>query len=239
MKDPKPQYPESPYLFHTYRRQPVTFVRGKGSWLWDDNGRRYLDFFSGLAVCGLGHADARVARAVSDQIRRLVHTSNIYFTEPQLKLGRELSKRTFGGKIFFCNSGAEANECAIKLARRFGERNPGPAGPRHEIIVFRNSFHGRTLATLAATAQEKMHKGFGPLPEGFPAADFGDLASAERALTDKTCAVLVEPVQGEGGVRTAEAAFFRGLRALCRRHDLLLMFDEIQTGTGRTGKLFA
>ncbi|MBI4395510.1 MAG: aminotransferase class III-fold pyridoxal phosphate-dependent enzyme, partial [Elusimicrobia bacterium] len=226
-------------LFNVFKRQPVTFVRGKGATLWDKEGRTYLDFFAGLAVVGLGHADPAVARAVSDQVRTLVHTSNIYFTEPQMALARELSRRTFGGKVFFSNSGAEANECAIKLARRFGHKTPSKGRDRFEIIVFRNSFHGRTLATLAATGQEKFHKGFGPLPVGFPMAELGDIASVKKLIRRSTCAVLVEPIQGEGGVNVAEPSFFRELQALCRKHKLLLMFDEIQTGIGRTGTLFS
>ncbi|HRY28552.1 MAG TPA: aspartate aminotransferase family protein [Elusimicrobiota bacterium] len=227
------------HQFNTYKRQPVTFVRGHGPNLWDDKGRRYLDFFSGIAVCGLGHADRDVARAVTKQVNILLHTSNLYYTRPQEDLARELSRRTFGGKVFFANSGAEANECAIKLARRHGCRTPDRGRPRYQIIVFRNSFHGRTLATLAATAQKHPKKDFGPLPGGFPAAEFGDLDSVRRKITPRTCAVLIEPIQGEGGVRTAPPAFFRGLRELCRKHHLLLMFDEIQTGMGRTGTLFA
>lgn len=235
---PAPQYPESPYIFNTYRRQPVTFVKGLGAFLWDNKGKRYLDFFSGLAVCGLGHADKRVAKAVSDQMKKLVHTSNIYSTEPQQELAKELSRKTFGGKMFFSNSGAESNECAIKLARRFGDRTPVNGQGRYEIIVFKKSFHGRTLATLSATGQEKLHQGFGPLPGGFPAADFGDLESVRNRINEKTCAIWVEPLQGEGGVNTAPWDFFHGLKALCDQHNLLLIFDEIQTGTGRSGKLF-
>jgi predicted acetylornithine/succinylornithine family transaminase len=235
MKDPG----VSPYLFDVFRRQPVLFTRGRGAWLWDAAGKKYLDFFSGLAVCGLGHAHPAVARAVARQARTLVHTSNIYHTAPQRELARELSRRTFGGKVFFGNSGAEANECAIKLARRFGHLTPRRGRGRYEIVVFADSFHGRTMATLSATAQKKYQKGFGPMLAGFPVAAFGDLDSVRRKIGPRTCAVLVEPVQGEGGVNVAGAGFFRGLRALCRKHDLLLMFDEIQTGVGRTGKLFA
>lgn len=234
-----PDFPESPYHFHMYRRQPVVFTKGRGATLWDDKGRRYLDFFAGLAVCGLGHADPRVARAVSDQVRRLLHTSNVYFTEPQARLAEALSKRSFGGKVFFCNSGAEANEGAIKLARRFGHTTPARGKPRYEIIVFEHSFHGRTLATLSATSNRKYGKGFGPLPGGFPSAVLGDIGSVKRKITPRACAVFVEPIQGEGGVHTAPDSFFRALRALCRKHNLLLMFDEVQTGVGRTGKLFA
>ncbi len=232
-------FTESPYLFNTYRRQPVTFVRGKGPWLWDDAGKKYLDFFSGLAVCNLGHANRAVARVVARQVKTLVHTSNIYSTLPQRDLARELSTRTFGGKVFFTNSGAEANEGAIKLARRFGTVNPGREGPRHEIIVFESAFHGRTLGALSATPQKKYQEGFGPLLPGFPVAKFGDLASVRSRLTARTCAVLVEPIQGEGGVRTVPPSFFKDLADLCLENNLLLMFDEVQTGIGRTGTVFS
>jgi acetylornithine/N-succinyldiaminopimelate aminotransferase len=232
-------FTESPYLFNTYARQPVTFVRGKGPWVWDTEGKRYLDFFSGLAVCNLGHANRLVARAVSHQIRTLVHTSNIYSTAPQRELAKALSTRTFGGKIFLTNSGAEANEGALKLARRFGSVHPGPDGPRHEIIVFDSAFHGRTFGALSATPQKKYHEGFGPLLPGFPVARYGDVESVRSLLSARTCAVLVEPIQGEGGVRTVPPSFFKNLYDLCRGKNVLLMFDEVQTGIGRTGTLFA
>ncbi|MBL8024399.1 MAG: aspartate aminotransferase family protein [Elusimicrobia bacterium] len=238
MSDPT-VFTESPYLFNTYARQPVTFVRGKGPWVWDTEGKRYLDFFSGLAVCNLGHANRPVARAVSHQIRTLVHTSNIYSTAPQRELAKVLSTRTFGGKIFLTNSGAEANEGALKLARRFGSVHPGPDGPRHEIIVFDSAFHGRTFGALSATPQKKYHEGFGPLLPGFPVARYGDVESVRSFLSARTCAVLVEPIQGEGGVRTVPPSFFKNLYDLCRERNVLLMFDEVQTGIGRTGTLFA
>jgi predicted acetylornithine/succinylornithine family transaminase len=234
-----PEFIESPFLFNTYRRQPVTFVRGKGPWLWDNQGHRYLDFFSGLAVCNLGHANRPVARAVAHQVRTLVHTSNLFGTEPQRALAKELSVRTFGGKVFFTNSGAEANEGALKLARRFGSVNPGPEGPRYEVIVFDSAFHGRTYGALSATPQKKYQEGFGPLLPGFYVAAYGDMDSVKAQLTPRTCAVLVEPIQGEGGVRMAPPAFFQELADLCRDRNLLLMFDEVQTGMGRTGTLFA
>ncbi|HOW28733.1 MAG TPA: aspartate aminotransferase family protein [Elusimicrobiota bacterium] len=229
----------SPYIFNTYKRQPLRFVRGQGAYLWTDRGEKYLDFFSGLAVCGVGHANPQVAAAVARQAKELIHTSNLYFTVPQEKLAERLSKRTFGGKVFFSNSGAEANECAIKLARRFGHVHNRKGKDRYEIVVFENSFHGRTMATLSATAQKKYQKGFGPLLPGFRTAKRMDLASVKKCLTPRTCAVLIEPIQGEGGVRPADRRFLALLKALCRRHDLLLMFDEVQTGIGRTGYLYA
>ncbi len=225
----------SPYLFNLFRRQPVLFVKGEGAYLWDADGKRYLDFFCGLAVTGLGHAHPAVAAATAEQARTLVHVSNLFYTQPQMDLAKELVRRTFPSKAFFSNSGAEANECALKLARRHGHLTGG----RHEVIVFDQAFHGRTIATLSATPQKKYQQGYGPLLEGFPAAPFGDLAAAGKLVGPKTCAILVEPVQGEGGVNITSAGFFAGLRELCKKHNLLLMFDEIQTGVGRTGSLFA
>lgn len=238
MKDSVP-FQESPYIFNTYRRQPVTFVRGKGPWLWDDQGKRYLDFFSGLAVCNLGHANRAVARAVAHQVRTLLHTSNLYCSPLQGKLAKELSTRTFGGKVFFTNSGAEANEGALKLARRFGFVNPGPQGPRHEVVVFESAFHGRTFGALSATPQKKYQEGYGPLLPGFSVAAYGDMGSVRQKVSAKTCAVLVEPIQGEGGVRMVAPDFFKELAGFCREKNILLMFDEVQTGIGRTGTLFA
>lgn len=230
---------DSPYLLNVFRRQPVMFLRGQGPYLWDADGKKYLDFFSGLAMCGLGHANPRVERAVARQMKTLVHTSNLYHTQPQRDLAQQLMRRTFDGRVFFSNSGAEANELAIKIARRHGARRPKQGKARHEIIVFENAFHGRTLGSLAATPQKKYQKDFGPMLPGFPVARLGDLDSVRKKIGPRTCAILVEPVQGEGGIHTAHAAFFRDLKALCRKHDLLLMFDEVQTGVGRTGRLFA
>lgn len=232
-------FAESPYLFPVYRRQPVVFKKGKGAWLWDDEGHKYLDFFSGLAVCNLGHAHPAVAAAVCKQIKTLVHTSNIYATVPQRDLGEALVKRTFDAKVFFSNSGAEANELLIKLARRHGTVSPGPEGPRSEIIVFESAFHGRTMGALSATPQKKYQEGFGPLLPGFVVANYGDIADVRAKVTAQTCAVLVEPIQGEGGVRRAKPVFFAELAALCREKNILLLFDEVQTGFGRTGTLFA
>ncbi len=230
---------DSPYLLNVFRRQPVMFVRGQGPYLWDADGKKYLDFFSGLAMCGLGHAHSRVAAAAARQMRTLTHTSNLYHTQPQRDLAEQLMRRTFDGRVFFSNSGAEANELAIKIARRYGARRPKQGKARYEVVVFENAFHGRTLGALAATPQKKYQKDFGPMLAGFPVARLGDLASVRKKIGPRTCAILVEPVQGEGGIHTAPAAFFQGLKALCRKHDLLLMFDEVQTGVGRTGQLFA
>jgi predicted acetylornithine/succinylornithine family transaminase len=222
------------YIFDTYNRYPLVIQRAKGSWVWDERRKKYLDFFSGLAVSGIGHNLPPVVDAVQKQTAKLIHSSNYYYNEPAAKLAEALCQRSFAGKVFFCNSGTEANEAAIKLARRYGS-----AKGRTDILVFENGFHGRTLGALAATAQPQFHRGFGPLPQGFVVAPLNDLDAVERAITAYTTAILIEPVQGEGGVLPATLAFLRGLRALAHRFGLLLMFDEVQCGMGRTGDLFA
>ncbi len=225
------------HIFGTYSRFPVAFVRGEGCRLWDDKGKEYLDFLSGIAVCGLGHCHPEVSRAIERGARNLIHVSNLFYTYPQVELAQELTRLSFADKVFFCNSGAEANEAAIKLARKHSSDLYGPG--RFHVISMKNSFHGRTMATLSATGQSKVHKGFEPLVEGFVHVDFNSIAAVEAAITDKTCAVLVEPVQGEGGLNFASPDYFRDLKALCRENNLLLIFDEIQSGLGRTGSLFA
>jgi acetylornithine/N-succinyldiaminopimelate aminotransferase len=222
-------------ILNTYKRYPLAISRAKGSWVWDDKGKKYLDFFSGLAVSGIGHNMPSVVSAIKKQASTLLHTSNLYYTAPAAQLAEQLCKRSFADKVFFSNSGSEANECAIKLARRHGWKNGG----RYEIIVFENSFHGRTLGSLAATAQPKFHEGFGPLPEGFVVAKMNDLHSVERLINAKTAAILIEPVQGEGGIYTAQKEFLAGLRRIASQSNLLLMFDEVQCGLGRLGTLFA
>jgi acetylornithine/N-succinyldiaminopimelate aminotransferase len=217
----------------TYSRYPAAMVKGSGCRLVDADGKEYLDFLSGIAVCILGHCHPAVTSAITEQAGRLVHVSNLYYTEPQVRLAELLVGNTFADKVFFGNSGAEANEAAIKLARIAGGEG------RYEVISLTGSFHGRTLATVAATGQNKFHQGFEPLPEGFVHAPFGDLAALEALISEKTCAVLCEPLQGEGGVRPLESSYLRGIRELCDRHRLLLIFDEIQTGMGRSGTLFA
>ncbi|MHC1741706.1 MAG: acetylornithine transaminase [Syntrophobacteraceae bacterium] len=224
-------------IFNTYARLPVTLVRGEGCRLWDDNEKEYLDFLAGIAVCNLGHCHPEVTRALCDQAAQLVHVSNLFYTEPQTRLAAELTRLSFADKVFFCNSGAEANEAAIKLARKFSRDRYGPG--RFHIITMKDSFHGRTLATLSATGQEKVHKGFEPLVDGFTYVGFNDLSAVEAAITVQTCAVMVEPVQGEGGVNFPAPDYLKSLRDLCDRHDLLLLFDEVQTGMGRTGTLFS
>lgn len=222
------------HILNTYKRYPLVIQRAKGSWVWDEKGKKYLDFFSGLAVSGVGHALPAVVRAVRRQAGRLIHCSNLFYSEPAAHLAEELCRRSFAGKVFFCNSGAEANEAAIKLARKRGHQG----GDRYEIIVFENSFHGRTLGALAATAQPKFHEGFGPLPPGFPVAKFNQIDSVERLISPRTAAILIEPIQGEGGVRPATKEFLSALRTLADQRQLLLIFDEVQDSLGRTGELF-
>jgi len=212
----------------------VALAEGRGTMVTDCDGRRYLDFIAGIGVLSVGHCHPRVVAAVREQAGRLMHVSNLYYTEPQARLAQKLVELSFDGKCFFCNSGAEAVETLIKLARRWGN----PRG-RYEIISMRNSFHGRTLATLTATGQEKVQKGYDPLPAGFRYARFNDLESCRKAITEKTAAILVEPVQGEGGIVPAEPAFLRGLRQLCDEAGILLLLDEVQSGVGRTGRWFA
>ena len=221
------------YVMPTYA-PGLALLRGRGARVWDADGREYIDFLAGIAVLNVGHCHPKVVAAIQEQAAKLIHVSNLYYNELQPQLAEALARRSMGGKCFFCNSGAEANEGLIKLARLWGS----PRG-RYEVITMRNSFHGRTLATLTATGQSKVQKGFAPLPSGFALADFNDLDSVRAALSDKTAAVLVEAVQGEGGVRPADPEFLAGLRRLCDEQDILLMFDEVQAGMGRTGTWFA
>jgi len=225
------------YHATTYSRFPIALVRGKGCRVWDHEGQKYLDFFGGLAVDNLGHSHPRLVQAISAQARRLIHVSNLYYTIPQIELARELVRRSFADRVFFCNSGSEANEAAIKLARKYSQEKRRPRG--YEIITMENSFHGRTLASLTATGQRKYQKGFEPLVPGFRHVPYDDLAAVQKAIGEKTCAVMVEPIQGEGGVRVPSPGYLRGLRRICSRKGLLLILDEVQTGMGRTGKLFA
>ncbi|OGW67871.1 MAG: acetylornithine aminotransferase [Nitrospirae bacterium RIFCSPLOWO2_02_FULL_62_14] len=225
------------YLMNTYARSPISIVRGRGSKVYDLEGREYLDFVAGIAVNVLGHGHPDLVAAIQKQAQQLLHASNLYYTEPQTKLAKMLVEHSFAKKVFFCNSGAEANETAIKLARRYAHQKYG--AERYEIITMLQSFHGRTMATLTATGQEKVQKGFEPLLPGFTYVPFNNLSAVEQAVSSKTAAILLEPVQGEGGVRVADKSYLKGLRELCRQRDLLLIFDEVQTGVGRTGTLFA
>ena len=217
----------------TYNRFPAAMVRGEGCRLWDADGREYLDFLSGIAVCSLGHSHPVVAEAVARQASTLMHVSNLFYTRPQIELAELLTANSFGERVFMANSGAEANEAAIKLARIYS------GAGKYEIISLSGSFHGRTLATVAATGQPKFHEGFEPLPQGFVHAEFGDPASLESLIGEHTCAIMCEPLQGESGVRPLEPEYLRAIRELCDRHGILLIFDEVQTGMGRTGTLFA
>ncbi len=225
------------YIVRTYARFPIIPVRGKGTRLWDIEGKEYLDFVAGLAVCNLGHCHPKVVKTLQDQAQKLIHVSNFYYIEPQIQLAALLCKHSFADKVFFCNSGAEANEGALKLARKYAKENLGPN--RYEVITMERSFHGRTLATLTATAQKKYHKGYDPLMPGFKYIPFDDIEALKEAIDEKTCAVLLEPIQGEGGVNIPSEGYLKAVREICDEKGLLLIFDEVQVGMGRTGKLFA
>lgn len=224
-------------LFPSYARFPLTLVKGEGSRLWDDQGNEYLDFASGLAVTNLGHVPPKVKEALVAQLDQLWHVSNLFHIPNQETLAGLLTANSCADAVFFCNSGAEANEAAIKLARRYNSKILGNG--RYEIITFHQSFHGRTLATLTATGQDKVKDGFYPLPEGFVYAPYNDAQALEGFITDKTCAIMLELVQAEGGVIPADPEFVREVARLCDKHNLLMIVDEIQTGMGRTGTLFA
>lgn len=221
------------YVVPNYNRYPVCLVRGEGSFVWDAEGNRYLDLFPGWGCNLLGHCPEPVVKAVQEQVATLIHVPNTWYMEAQGLWAKGLSERSFGGQAFFCNSGAEANEAAIKLARLHTPKQ------RYKIITFEKGFHGRTLGATAATAQPKYHEGLGPLMAGFVYAPFGDLQTVERLIDEETAAIMVEPVQGEGGVNIPPEGFLEGLRRLCDQHELLLVFDEVQTGCGRTGHWFA
>lgn len=221
------------YVIPNYNRYPVVLTRGEGSLVWDADGNRYLDFFPGWGCNLLGHCPEPIVRAVQEQVATLIHVPNTWHTEAQGQWARLLSERSFGGKAFFCNSGAEANEAAIKLARLHAKK------PRYKIITFEGGFHGRTLGAVTATAQPKYHEGLGPLVAGFVYAPFNDLAAVEKLVDEETCAIMIEPIQGEGGVRIPSQEFLEGLRRICDDNGLLLIFDEVQTGCGRTGEWFA
>lgn len=221
------------YVIANYDRYPVNLVRGEGSFVWDAEGNRYLDFFPGWGCNLLGHCPPHVVKAVQEQVATLIHVPNTWHMDVQGRWAQMLSERSFGGQAFFCNSGAEANEAAIKLARLHA-----PQG-KYKIITFTGGFHGRTLGALSATAQPKYHEGLGPLVAGFVYAPYGDLESVKNLIDAETCAIMLEPIQGEGGIRIPPQGFLQGLRKLCDEHNLLLIFDEVQTGCGRTGHWFA
>ena len=224
------------YVMNTYKRFPLALVRGAGARVWDAEGKEYLDMAAGIAVCSLGHAHSGVVSAIRKQAETLMHVSNLYYTEPQACFARLLVENSFADKVFFCNSGAEANEAAIKLARKYGHEQ---LGGKYELITMKDSFHGRTLATLTATGQEKVQLGFAPLPEGFSYVPFDHLPALEAAISEKTCGILLEPIQGEGGVRIPDEHYLKGVREICDKYGLLMILDEVQVGMGRTGTLFA
>lgn len=224
-------------IANTYKRFPIVITKGEGCWVWDLNGRRYLDFVCGIAVCNLGHTNKNVIEGIVAQIEKLTHISNLFYNDTQIKAAEILVQNSFGDKVFFCNSGAEANEAAIKLARRYSYKKYGSG--RHTIITMENSFHGRTLATLSATGQKKFKEGFEPMLEGFIHVPFNSKEAIEENIDKGVCAVLIELIQGEGGVYVADSEYARFLREITRDKDVILIVDEVQTGLGRTGKLFA
>jgi acetylornithine aminotransferase len=221
----------------TYKRFPIVIAKGKGCTLWDTQGKKYTDFVAGIAVCNLGHAHPGVSKALSKQADTLFHVSNLYYTIPQVELASRLTEISFADRVFFCNSGAEANEAAIKLARKYFKEK-GENG-KYRIISMEHSFHGRTMATLSATGQDKIKQGFEPILEGFDYVPFNDISALRSKIGPSTCAVLIEPIQGEGGVRCPDPEYLKAVRQACDETGILLIFDEIQTGIGRTGKLFA
>jgi acetylornithine/N-succinyldiaminopimelate aminotransferase len=221
------------YVMPTYTQVPVCLVKGKGARVWDLQGKEYLDFFPGWAVSGIGHCHPIVVNAIKEQARKMLHVANNFLNVKQAELAKTISEASFPARVFFCNSGAEANEGAIKFARKYGSDTG-----RFEIITMKQSFHGRTLAAMTATGQEKFHQGFQPLVEKFRYADFNDLESVKKLVNEKTVAIMLEPVQGEGGICVASREFLEGLRKLCDEKDMLLILDEVQTGMGRTGKMF-
>ena len=222
------------FVIPNYTRNPIVLVKGEGVYVWDGEGKRYLDLFSGWAVSSLGHCHPNVARAIQKQAATLVHVPNIFYTEQQGLLAKYISENSFNGQCFFCNSGAEANEAAIKLARIHNSSKG-----KYKIITMKDSFHGRTLATVTATAQPKYHSGFAPLVEGFSYVPFNNLSEVTKAIDDKTCGIMIEPIQGEGGINVADMEYLKGLRKICDDKGLLLIIDEVQSGMGRTGKYFA
>ena len=225
------------YLLHVYARLPITLVRGQGTRVWDTDGKEYLDFLAGIAVNALGHCHPKMVRAIQEQAATLIHTAGYYYTAPVAKLAETLVKTSGMDRVFFGNSGAEANECAFKIARKYAKSHGGPS--KYGIVAAQKSFHGRTLATVTATGQPKYSEPFAPVVQGFTHVPFNDIAALEAAVTGDTCAVLLEPIQGEGGVYPAHKSYLEAARALCDRHDALLIFDEVQTGIGRTGKWWA
>jgi acetylornithine/N-succinyldiaminopimelate aminotransferase len=225
------------FIMGTYNRIPIMPVKGSGARVWDSEGKEYLDFVAGIAVCNLGHCHPKVVEALKSQAERLIHVSNLYYIQPQIEFAKSLIENSFDGQAFFCNSGAEANEAAIKLARKYAHEKRGE--DHYELITMENSFHGRTMATVTATGQRKFQIGFNPLLNGFKYVAYNDVAALEAAVTEKTCGVLLEPIQGEGGIKIPDAGYLREVRRICDERGILMILDEVQVGMGRTGKLFA
>ena len=224
------------YIINTYGERPISIVRGEGAYVWDADGKKYLDFVAGIATNNVGHCHPRVVDAIVTQARKLIHVSNLYYIEPQAELAKRLVELSFADKCFFCNSGAEANEAAIKLARKYSKEHVSEE--KFEIITMLKSFHGRTLTTITATGQTKYHKGFEPMSPGFVYARFNDLEDVKSKITENTCAIMVEPIQAEGGINMPSEGYLAELRNLCDKENLLLIFDEVQTAMGRLGALF-
>jgi acetylornithine aminotransferase len=225
------------FIMKTYKRFEPVFVKGEGAKLYDETGKEYTDFLAGIAVCNLGHCHPKVTAEIVNQAKKYLHLSNLFYMETQAELAELLARVSFADRVFFCNSGAEANEGAIKLARKYAKGDASK--DKYEIITMLKSFHGRTLATISATGQEKVKKGFDPMLPGFKHVGFNDMDAIKSAVTDSTCAIMLEPIQGESGVNPASGSFMKELRAFCDANDILLIFDEIQTGIGRTGRMFA
>jgi predicted acetylornithine/succinylornithine family transaminase len=227
----------SKYILNTYKRAEVAFVSGKGARVWDADGKEYVDFLAGIAVSSLGYNNSKLNETINDQSEKILHSSNLFWIEPQIKLAKMICENSFGDKVFFCNSGTEANEAAIKIARKYGLSKYG--AERFEIVSMVNSFHGRTLGALAATGQEKYHKSFLPMVPGFRFAKFNDIDDLTAKIDEKVCAVILEPVQGEGGIAPVNKEYIKKVRDICNERDIILIFDEVQCGVGRTGTLFA
>lgn len=230
-------FDDKKYVMNTYGRYPITLTKGNGTRVWDDKGNIYIDFVAGIAVNSLGHCHPAVVNAIKSQAEKLIHCSNLYWNENQIELAKMIAENSFGDKVFFANSGAEANEGAIKLARKYASLKYGDK--RYKVVSAKNSFHGRTFGALTATGQDKYHKGFGPLLQGFKYVPYNDIDALYDAIDDEVCAIMLEVVQGEGGVYEAKPEYIKAARDICDKKDILLIIDEVQTGLGRTGKLFA